>query len=265
MAYITKANFKKIIIYKIDINSIKIDEEIYKIDIKWFNKYELKELLAFKKLFRDPKAFFERYGRVEFVDTRTRVWENPSRFHNNLDCELMKSHYSNYSLPSKIQDSDEETIQRYRIWFKNWESTFHQNRDLFLQKQNEQFDTIESPTHLKHANSGIMMRDNWNQKDLEVAINKLIEQTKDFIQRYLGSELTIEDFQYSYNYRNVGEQKKKVLQQFEEEFKEPMKELLKEYYRIVFNKDISFDSTFLEGIGFIHCARCSGRQTIEDF
>ena len=64
MVYITRANFKKIVIQKIDIKSINIREEIYKITMRWFNQYEVKELLAFKKMYQNPEEFFEIYKKI---------------------------------------------------------------------------------------------------------------------------------------------------------------------------------------------------------
>ena len=58
--YITKFNSKRII-QDLDLKNFDVSGEIFRIEFKWFNNYEIKELLAFKMLFANPEEFFKLY------------------------------------------------------------------------------------------------------------------------------------------------------------------------------------------------------------
>ena len=264
MVHITRANFKKIIFEKIDIKSINIREEIYKIDLKWFNQYEVKELLAFKKMYQNPEDFFEKYKQIELQDTRRYVWEgNSPAFHDNEDCDKLKSDYLNYTLPQKIQNGDDATLKQYREWFTRYKNILFQNEDKFIELQNEKFGTLELPNRKHHNNAGKAEIKNWLYEDLQSELDSLIFRAEIF---YQNKMINVEELRYSYNWNHIlDEQKKVIFRTFEEEFKQPIKELLKEFYRITYNPNLSFDPTFLEGIGFSFCKYCSGEIKVELF
>jgi hypothetical protein len=95
-AYITNSNSKRIV-YKLDLENIDVNEEIFHIEFKWFSKYEIKGLLAFKLLFQNPEEFFRKYKPRKAIDTKQYVFEGQASAHHKAEKEK--------ALPGKLHST----------------------------------------------------------------------------------------------------------------------------------------------------------------
>lgn len=271
-AYITNANAKKLV-YNLDMNSIDIDKEIFKINFKWFNQYEIKSLLAFRLLFEDPKLFFEKYEKRIPVDTKQYIYEGKSpSYHYYDECPRLLSQFNNYKIPEEIKDQGDDKIAEFRFWFIENIDSLETTPDYFYERLRMRFKLIQSPEVVNYKNSGVENFDNLNLDELENRIITLIEHANEF---YLSSEknrIILDHFGKSSfiykekknpNSNNSGYSNKEiwdVLRKFDTEYKSPIMHLLREYYRVKYNPDIKFEGILLERLGYKLCAQCESQH-----
>ena len=103
MAYITRANFKRIS-YKL--NEKRYDgeleivcEEIPQVHFEYFNKTEKQAILAFKEFVLHPEIILQpEYRKLRKMDTKTYVFESVAAYHCNMDCAILTSCHIFYLL-----------------------------------------------------------------------------------------------------------------------------------------------------------------------
>jgi hypothetical protein len=107
MAYITNANYKRII-DKINLKEIgNIESDVYKKPIYFLNKSEVKYLQAMQILLKDPEKFaIEVYKPIINKDTLKYVFESkqPACYHEDQDCPNLHSVFRNFEIPAEIKE-----------------------------------------------------------------------------------------------------------------------------------------------------------------
>lgn len=265
MAYITTANANSII-YKIDVNSLDLQGELYKRPIYFFNKYEKNSLLAIKELFLDSEKFYNEYYKpIITKDTFNFVFEGkPPAYHKSIDCNRISSDYENFQIPESIKEKGKETVIKFRKWFLENQYLLSKP-DIFIARLQMRWGIVSNLKNINKENSGFTEFENFTPKQIEEKIDSLIikagklyyEETE-ILKRfnkyaYLGNkESPIKNNNTGFSDKKV----KEVLSYFEDNIKKPLRPLLIQYFRVTINPELNLNDRILEQLGFKPCSQC---------
>lgn len=293
MAYITKANLNRII-KKTDINEIinifgKLEGEVYKSPIYFFNKWEVHELLIMQYILKDFKKFvYEIYKPVELEDTLRFVFESlqPPSYHTNKNCERLLSDYKNFPVPEEIRERALEkakkerkneietenlifdSVNNFRAWFKKYIDIFNSDPDEFLILLDRRWNIQRRIEEIELKNSGAEDFGDYSLNEIERKIDELLKESRrlyvknndkqDIIRRFQKRTfLAYKDEPIPDNTTGLLDSElKDFLKTYDETYKTPSKKLLREYYRKSFNPDLIFEGDLLKSLGFVQCRSC---------
>jgi len=291
MAYITKANSKRIL-RKINLNDIPdIEGEVYKKPIYFLSKWETKYLLLMQSLLKEPEKFaIEVYHPVVNKDTFQYVFESeqPPSYHSNKNCERLTSKFKNFEIPFEIKararergvnegKSEQEILELeihqvevFRAWFKENFEIFNSDTEEFLKKLDIRWNIQRNVNEIERNNSGVESIENLNLAELEVEIDKIISEAGRYFVNNKDKQHIIRRFQkltfLAYRKGRIDindteltdDELKEFLLEYDTKFKKPIKELLIQYYRVKYNPDLSFEGQLLERLNFRSCSVCDG-------
>jgi len=289
MAYITKANAKRIITRISFTNFEDIDGDVYKKPIFFLSSWERKNLLLMKSLLKEPEKFaIEMYEPIVIKDKYRYVYETEDApaYHYDITCENLHSDFKNFEIPNEIKIRAKEKalfegkneveinkavkdkVCEFRRWFKKNLRLFYHEPDKFLLKLEVRWNIKRRINEIELENSGIEFVDNLCLNDLEAEIDKFLRQAAKFFNGNADKQEIIRRFQkltfLAYTPENIkindtdltDDDLKRFLKQYDTQFKKPVKKLLIEYYRIKYNKNLSFDGKLLESLNFKPCSCC---------
>lgn len=284
MAYITKANAKRIL-KRINLSSIgNIEGDVYKKPIYFLSSWETKYLLLMQSLLKEPDKFaIEVYQPVVNKDTYRFVFESEQQpsYHTNKDCVRMKSHYNNLEIPFEILDrarelGGEELVKKevisFRDWFKLHFELYQNNKESFLKQLEIRWRVERNISEIDKENSGIESIENYSLIELEQEIDKIISDAGAYFKSKPNRQNIIRRFQkltflaykpdvIQNNDTELNDYElKEFLKEYDVQFKKPIKELLVEYYRVKYNPELSFDSNILDALNFRICSSCDGAE-----
>jgi hypothetical protein len=297
MAYITAANYKRII-GKINLKQVgDIDLEVYKKPIYFLNKSEVKYLQAMQILLKDPEKFaIEVYKPIINKDTLKYVFESNQQacYHEDQDCPNLHSVFRNFEIPYEIKERvrekatndgkteseifflEEQQIKIFRRWFIENFICFKTDPEEFLRRLDIRWNVQRNVLEIERVSSGIESIDNLNLVDLENEIDKVLREAgryftenkdkQDLIRRfqkltfiaYQKGAIEINDTELS------DDELRKFLIEYDTKFKMPIKSLLVQYYRIKYNSELSFDGLLLDRLNFKSCSNCCESDKIRD-
>ncbi|MCL9968075.1 MAG: hypothetical protein NBV56_01990 [Aquirufa antheringensis] len=302
MAYITAANYKRII-GKINLKEVgDINVEVYKKPIYFLNKSELKYLQAMQILFKDPEKFaIEVYKPIINKDTLKYVFESkqPACYHEDEECPNLHSVFRNFEIPSEIKERvrqkatddgkseseilflEEQQIKIFRRWFLENFICFKTDPEEFLRRLDIRWNVQRNVEEIERDNSGIESIYNLNLVELENEIDQVLREAgryftenndkQDLIRRfqkltfiaYQKGAIEINDTELS------DDELREFLIEYDTKFKKPVKNLLIQYYRVKYNSELSFDGLLLDRLNFKPCSNCceSGqtRDAVNEF
>ena len=261
----------------IELSSLHLKGDLYKINIDFFNKFEENLLLATKALFENPDEFFkEKYERhVRQSDTHTFVYEyegaSPA-YHKNITCNKLLSNYKNFEIPLQIRNKGKEEISKFRKWFKERESILIDNPEQFLELLAVSWGVESTQATLnslkrEYNNSGPEEIKNIDLNTLENDIDDLIKETNIFWNENQRNRIILNRYaKHAYIWRGNGSlsndsgysdtEIRDTLETFERSHKKPLMEDLKHYYRLKFNPEIELKDDLLSRLGFVPCLEC---------
>lgn len=276
MVYITNANANLIKDHLINppINA----NDLYKKEIVFLSDKEKEYLLRYRFLCEHVENISEFYEKISpKTDKYTYVFESKNSvpvYHKNKYCPKLNADFINYKIPDLIKDQWEDSVNKYRAFFKEHQELLEKDPDLFLMRVNNQFNVDYQSTGVIYLNTWVEDFDNISLTELESKIDFLIEDeakiynnpevkdpVKEALRRYRlrsflykpWKEITDNDVEES---GVSNELLKKLLKKYEEKYKIPLKRYLQEYYRIRFNPDLKFEWTLLDQIWFKKCKHC---------
>lgn len=290
MAFITKANSKRII-STINLKEISnLDGEVYKKPIYFLNKNEVTYLLSMQTLLRDPEKFaIEVYKPILNRDTLKYVYESeqPPCYHSNANCSRLTSTFRNFEIPFEIrvrvrenailEGKNEEEIQLlekqqigiFRKWFKDNFELFQSDIKEFLKMLDIRWNIQRNINEIEMDNSGVETILNYNLGDLEREIDKVIGEAGSYFNNNKDKQHIIRRFQkltfiaYQKGKLDINDTElsddelRKFLLEYESRFKKPIKNLLIQYYRVKYNSELSFEGSLLERLNFKACSVCN--------
>ena len=296
MAYITKANSKRIL-RKINLKDIPdIVGEVYKKPIYFLSKWEAKYLLLMQSLLKEPEKFaIEVYHPVVNRDTFQYVYESeqPPSYHSNKNCERLTSKFKNFEIPfeikararekainegktsEEIENLEKQQVEIFRSWFKENFELFNTDTEEFLKKLDIRWNVQRNVSEIEKENSGVESIDNLNLDQLEAEIDKIISEAGRFFVNNIDKQQIIRRFQkltfLAYRKGNIDindtelsdDELREFLLEYDTKFKKPIKELLIQYYRVKYNPDLSFEGQLLERLNFRPCSVCDGTADID--
>ena len=291
MAYITKANSKRIL-RKINLNDIPdIAGEVYKKPIYFLSKWETKYLLLMQSLLKEPEKFaIEVYHPVVNRDTFQYVFESeqPPSYHSNKNFERLTSKFKNFEIPFEIKarvreraekegkteqeivELEKQQVEVFRAWFKENFELFNADTEEFLKKLDIRWNIQRNVSEIERDNSGVETIDNLNLAELEAEIDKIISEAGRYFVNNKDKQHIIRRFQkltfLAYRKGNIDindtelsdDELRQFLLEYDTKFKKPIKELLIQYYRVKYNPDLSFEGQLLERLNFRACSVCDG-------
>jgi len=271
MAYITEANLLSVT-RKIDKQKLsELADDIYERKINFvFSQLEKKELSLYRQLFREPASFVESYfEKYKKVDTMTYVDEGRSpAYHQFYDCSRLLSAFEGIKIPPQIMERGEDEAKKYRNWFKQNSHLLERPGDLFFVKLAADFNiSIQEIEVVHYENSGVTDFNNLEVSNVNENIDALLASLADWLKDEEHYEIIVrhnfgvKSFLYNRKIESIPsdlteEQIKRVLKEFIDKFKKPLHDLLVLSYRIEYNRDLSFDETILEQLGFKPCGEC---------
>lgn len=277
MAYITVATANSIKDW-LKINKVVLSKILYKKEIVFLNNKEKEYLLLYKFLCEHSDKIWEYYEKLPpKKDQYKYVFESDNRipvYHNSRDCPKLHSDFKNYEIPELIKEQWENSIMKYRSFFKEHKGLLENDPSLFLVKVNNLFNLKYQSKEVLYANSWFTEFENLSLEDLENKIDNIIEREKHFfenpdISEYIKKSLKkFRDKSYLYKSKekitsnNTNESKltdedlKKLLQRYDQEYKKPIIKYLREYYRIRFNPELNIEWPILDQLWFKKCHIC---------
>lgn len=272
---ITQFNASRIL-KELKLSLEETEQEIYKINFRWFNKLETQTLLTFKLLYENPGDFFKKYQKTLNIDTKTYAFDNraPS-YHRINSCDRLNSNFKNIKIPIEIINRGEEAISSFRAWCRK-NKAVSEDLTQFALAIKDHFRLVSLPEIVDFSNSGTATIDNIDLETLEPLISELISEAEKYYRSSDAIRTILNRFgksSYLHNKNSFDTQSIQsdstqivdVLSTFELKFKQPLINYLREYYRLKYNPELTFDGLLLEEIGFKPCYRCFDSEFIADF
>lgn len=283
MAYVTFANLNRIV-KKVDLSLFNGDRnDVYHEDIYFLSDTEIKRLLSFKKLVKDPEKFYiEYYTKFDKdrSDNLVYVYADNSHgsYHNDKLCGRLNSSYKNIRIPEELRrrwhdDGGEEKlkneVERFRTWFKEHKEEYDNDLEKFLKSLEVRYNVIVKPEEVEVTNSGFTELANYELSDLEERINEFIRASKRYYTDNPSDQVLIRKFQkltfLAYTEEPIrindtgftDDEVKDFLRMYDERFKKPVKELLRQYYMMKYNPTLHFEGRLLEQLGLTACRACA--------
>jgi hypothetical protein len=202
------------------------------------------------------------------------VYEYHSAYHTTSTCARLLSDFDNYEIPESIQKSQH---QDYRKWFLQNKELFNSERkelnDLFKEKHYQRWNCM--PIHIQRKNGGAHLITEINPNQSKKIIEQLLVEAENFIKSSeINREVILLFGKSSYKFNDVSSLQNRnslsysdelisvILKYFEIKIKRPLIENLKNYYRFKNNPNLTFDSNFLNAVGFKHCMECYGKELV---
>ncbi|MGL5124832.1 MAG: hypothetical protein ACRC0Y_05155 [Fusobacteriaceae bacterium] len=112
--FITNCNFKMVLynMKKIKIET-NLQEKLIKIDKKWFDTSELKDMINSKLIFTNPEELSYKIKKIKIKNNSNYIFEVSNlAYHLNEDCENLNSDYTNFNYPENTKPEEKEEITK---------------------------------------------------------------------------------------------------------------------------------------------------------
>lgn len=282
MAYVTFANLNRIV-KKVDLSAFNGDRnDVYHEDIYFLSDTEIRRLLSFKELVKDPEKFYIEYYtkfNKEKSDNLVYVYVDNSHgsYHNDKLCERLNSSYKNIRIPEELRrrwyndggkDKLKSEVERFRTWFKEHRGEYEHDLEKFLKSLEIRYNVVVKPEEVEVTNSGFTEIGNYELSDLEERINEFIRASKRYYTENPSDQVLIRKFQkltfLAYTEEPIrindtefsDDEVKDFLRMYDDRFKKPVKELLRQYYMVKYNPTLQFEGRLLEQLGLTACRSC---------
>lgn len=221
---------------------------------------EMALLCVYKEVCQDPNTVFESYKKVESSKTKGKyVFEGGAKsYHKDQFCELLHGDYFNIEIPPEIKEKGQNTIKRFRDFCMTNKGLMKTDEVKFLTEMEVAFMLVNPPTAIRAANSGVEEFENVDLEVIEQQIDELLIDANSYRQKSKTNSDIIDRLGYGTDRVNETKNPDSPLHSWHFKYKLPLKELMRHYFRIKFNKDLSFDGFLLEKLGLTACKKCGG-------
>ncbi len=259
--FITKANLASIV-GTLDSNVVSISDfnQLYKTQLnKILSHKEMSLLCIYKEICKNPAAALETYkkskGKYHNPDY---VFQNTVKsYHRDPSCELLNGDYFNLELPPEIKAKGEQEIRKFKEFCSANKNLLEESESKFITKLESHFFLKNPPRKVTVRNSGIERFNNVDLKIIEREIDLLLQSAESFRHSSLETEQIIYRLGYGTHSAKEARDPSNPLYTWHNTYKLPLKELMQNYFRVKFNRTISFNGHLLDNLGFTPCKACS--------
>lgn len=274
VAYITKANFKRIATYvSHSISGVKGIESLYTQELsRILAAPEMKLLSAVKLIVEsvsDHEVLFRLIKFAEYYEPRERSRKDrwiylggAPAYHKKKDCAKLVSEYKNYDIPVEIPDN---RIEEYRDFFLNSIELYGRNQAAFYAQVELKFNVLIQVKEVQADNTGDETVENYNLKaprdlliDISHHINSMLEfkesndYTKEIIERLGFNTYKVMENPRACNLSSDG----LVIIKKWHNLKRQLKDLVHSHLIAEYNPEFSFNGEMLSSFGFRACTTC---------
>lgn len=270
--YITKFNRKRLfslVPYKV-LLGCRFEGEVYKGSTPfWLNKMEVAKLLAYRDYCKNPSQFLTRYKR--YIDlNRNRQFSRfdvPPAYHNDSQCENLRSSYEYIEVPQEIREQGEDVINQYKEFVrKNYDLIECGKTDVLEYRINAKFHVETKLIIGRLPNSGITDV-SFVIKEIEKEIDdtnikldewsKADDRRKNIVIKFGRQAFNVKKEKHFIMDDCSDEFIREVLQEFNDNFKLPLIKLFNSYYEATSGEEKSaIEGDILDQLGFHPCSKC---------
>ena len=282
--FITRSNFIRIT-KQIELTPEQLLRPIYKSQIHFLNKLEIKLILSVKQVLDDlEKAIIILNKSGELVDTFTYLNEytHYPKYHSDKNCTALNSSFKDIEIPVEIKykagqsEIDYERVNEFRDWMKQSEiyELYYKDSKKFYDKMEIKFrlsNPLRNEEIIGKAPEKIITL---SIQELENKIDHIISTSMDYCQAnidrakvLIGENLRLHTYwATSEKYRqkeispnNTGLSDsvvRKILLEYHNEIKAPLIRSLIDYYIVSLNEGLYFTKNIMEQLEFQPCSKC---------
>ncbi len=246
---------------------------LYRRPIYIFGRIERLRLLAIQQFFRDSETFIDHYYQKAARGGQDPNLVFPSStpaYHLSTDCKFLHADYRNIVIPPQIEVRGESVKKKFRIWFRQNEGLYDNNRELFMVKLSTRFNIrLQELQIIERLNSGTTEVINENMDAIDTQISQMLREAGQF---YYASEKNNTILKQYQRYTELGykeealhsnrtgypeDEVKAFLRGYNEQFKKPLKKLLTSYFRVKYNPELRFNGFLMDQLGIKPCKHCA--------
>jgi len=290
--FITKSNFIRIT-QEVKLQEEKVNEEIYKKKIYFFNKIDESKILSVKQFLINAEGGVFNFVATGFIhDSYSFINEGAhhAKYHLDRNCKGLTSTYKDFEIPIEIkykqgeQEIDVERVTEFRKWFNlpEIQDLFLNDLKKFIIRLQVNFNLINPPTSIELKSKGVQGISTLTEKELETEIDKLINSASAYYNASpMNREILVEHgfskktyWVTSKRYRSMPIEKndtsysdqeiRTILLEFYNLIKKPIINLLIDYWIIKLNPRLDFNKNILDQLDFKSCNLCANTQNFED-
>ena len=280
-AFITQATAASIACRIPKQSFMELSGELYRRPIYIFSRVERLRLLAIQYFFQDSETFIDLHYQKAERDRQDPNLVFPSSapaYHLSIECKFLHADYRNIVIPPQIEVRGESVKKEFRIWFRQNEGLYDNNRELFMVKLSTRFNIrLQELQIIERLNSGTTEVLNENLDAIDAQINRVLREAGQF---YYASERNNGILKQYQRYTELGykeealhsnrtgypeDEVKTFLRGYNEQFKKPLKKLLTSYFRVKYNPELRFNGFLMGQLGIKPCKHCAqkwGRKEI---
>lgn len=243
-------------------SNMDLNQELFKIDQRWFTTTELQTMITAKMLFEFPEQLLVKIEKLKIEkNSRTMSSFNGAAYHADCNCEKLLSDYESYKIPDEIGEEEEE---EFKIFFQKILDAKLPDAIKIHQFQ-QKYPDIDYPEYMHFENSGVDSMDNFSIRDLENQIDSEIKKVEKIINQnpWLTANMCKLAWRSKEKEREK-ELKKKDFTKYQlnvfgeiEKIKQTIKNLIITYYMLKNSgENIAITKTILQVAGFNPCSKC---------
>ena len=276
VAYITQATAASMACRIPKQSFLELSGELYRRPIYIFGRMERLRLLAVQQFFQDSETFIDsHYKKVEAGGQNPNLVFPTSApaYHLSTECEFLHADYRNIIIPPQIEIRGEQAKTEFRIWFRQNEGIYDNNRELFMVKLSARFEIrLQELKIIERLNSGVATVLNESLDAVDAQINRVLRDAGQFYYASTKNTGILKQYQHHtyLGYRDDAlhanrtgyseEEVKPFLRDYNEQFKKPLKKLLTSYFQVKYNPDLHFSGYLMEQLGIKCCKHCIHRE-----
>ena len=240
-------------------------KDIYSEPMFFWNNLELSQLEDYKRFCQGDVKLEATYRYADPIDNKRFVYEGrqPS-YHRNKECQGLNSSFNNIELPSVVQNWEIDKLEQFRSWFRKEVEDENDDSEI-KEKIWEKWQIRYDVKRVRYKNSGPLFKENLDLAQIESRIDSLLEAERTFYSKrgyildmfakrsFLGFKDTpIDNPPGGWSEDEL----KELLLYYHSLYKAPLLHYFREYFQIKFSKEIEFNGTLLDELGFRQCNSC---------
>lgn len=262
--YITASNLTKLKSFYIEAVSITnelVKSELYKDDLSWImSGPQMKSLFIEGLILSNDERMkvAERPVAKSITSKMLFLNSSPPKYHEDYDCKFMRASYQNFLIPIEIEVRGEKAIENFRKFAQENKKIFYENQDRFLVMVEAAFGLQTPLKKVDYANSGVEEFSDLAVDQMEEAIHKHLVAANEFKSQSPEVEKEIKKYNYAPSTVVEAGNVSDIVKKWHNFYQAELRKMLRSYIIKSRNPQLSFERSFLNGLGFKVCNACRG-------